>query len=59
MFYRSIKVKLNMSICPYCKQNISLNDVKKENKGIGFIGQETMYICPHCDYILGFTNRQR
>ncbi len=48
-----------MGICPYCKQNISLNDVKKENKGTGFIGQETMYMCPHCDYILGFTNRQR
>lgn len=59
MQYVFIKEKMNMAICPYCKQNISLNDVKKENKGTGFIGQETMYYCPHCNYILGFSNRQR
>ncbi len=48
-----------MGICPFYKQNISINDVKKENKGTGFIGQETMYCCPYCDYIIGFSNRQR
>ena len=48
-----------MGNCPYCKQSISLNELKTEKKGTGFIGQEIMYMCPHCEYILGFSNRQR
>lgn len=48
-----------MGNCPYCKQKVSLKEVKTEIIGTGFIGQEKMYICPHCENILGFSNRQR
>ena len=44
-----------MGICPYCKQHIALHEVKKETSGVGFFKQEIMYICPHCDTILGFS----
>jgi len=42
-----------MGICPYCKQHIELKDVKIERKGI--MTQDRMYVCPLCDYILGFS----
>ena len=48
-----------MGNCPYCKQHLSFNDVKTEEKGIGFIGKEKMYICPHCNMILGFSMKMR
>lgn len=52
-----------MAKCPYCKQEITLNETKKElaesvetvHKEVkGLIKKEIMYSCPHCDSILGF-----
>jgi uncharacterized protein YbaR (Trm112 family) len=48
-----------MGICPYCKQNINLKDIKVEKKGRGIVEQEKMYMCPFCNYILGFSNAIR
>ena len=48
-----------MGNCPYCKQQLSINDVKTEEKGKGFIEKEKMYICPHCNMILGFSMKMR
>jgi uncharacterized Zn-finger protein len=45
----------NMGICPYCKQYIDLRNVKIEKKGKGIVEQDRIYICPFCDYILGFS----
>ena len=45
--------------CPYCKQQLSINDVITEEKGKGFIEKEKMYICPHCNMILGFAMKMR
>jgi hypothetical protein len=44
-----------MAHCPYCKQGITLQDVKREVKGVGFLKQEIMYVCPYCDTIVGFS----
>ena len=44
----------NMGNYPYCKQKISLNDIKKETNVIALLKQEIMYTCPHCENILGF-----
>ncbi len=44
-----------MGICPYCKQDIRLAEVKREVKGLGFLKQEIMYSCPFCDKVLGFS----
>ena len=44
-----------MGICPYCKQHIEFKDVKIERKGKGFMSPDRMYVCPFCDYILGFS----
>lgn len=44
-----------MGNCPYCKQKVSLNDLKTEIKGKGFLKQEIMYVCPHCENILGIS----
>ena len=44
-----------MSKCPHCKQDVNLENVKKETKGAGFIKQEILYFCPHCKSILGFS----
>ena len=41
--------------CPHCKNEIPLETVNKEVKGAGFIKQEIMYSCPHCQSILGFS----
>lgn len=49
-----------MAKCPYCEGPITLNqnenpearEVRKEVKGI--LKKEVMYICPHCDRVLGF-----
>ena len=48
-----------MGICPYCKQHIVLNDVEIEKKGKGIVEQDRMYVCPVCDYILGFSYAMR
>lgn len=34
-----------MKYCPYCKQKVSLNDLKTEIKGKGFLKQEIMHVC--------------
>jgi len=41
--------------CPLCKGEVSLDTIKKETKGIGLLKQEIMYMCPHCQAILGFS----
>ena len=48
-----------MGNCPYCKRIIGINDIKIEEKGIGFIEKEKMYIYSHCDTILGFSSKMR
>jgi hypothetical protein len=44
-----------MTKCPYCKQEVTINDVHREVRGTGFLKQEIMYSCPHCDLIIGFS----
>jgi uncharacterized protein with PIN domain len=44
-----------IAYCPYCKGEIILRDVKREVQGVGFLKQEIMYVCPHCDTIVGFS----
>jgi hypothetical protein len=44
-----------MAVCPYCRQQVTLQDVVREKKGRGIFKQETMYSCPHCQHILGFS----
>lgn len=46
---------MKMPVCPYCKQRLSLKDVKREVQGKGFLKQEIMYFCPYCDAVLGFS----
>ena len=48
-----------MGICPYCKQYVDLHSVKIEKKGKGVVEQDRIYICPYCDYILGFSYAMR
>lgn len=48
-----------MGICPYCKQHLVLSDVHIEKKGKGIVEQDRMYVCPTCDYILGFSYTMR
>jgi len=45
-----------MAKCPHCKQEIKLEEVKKETRGYGFLKQEIMYYCPHCESVLGFAS---
>ncbi len=44
-----------MPKCPHCKQDVSLKNIKKEIEGKGFLKQETLYYCPHCLSVLGFS----
>ena len=37
-----------MPKCPYCKGEITFDNVGFKKKGIGAIKQEIMYFCPHC-----------
>lgn len=48
-----------MGICPYCKQHIVLNEVEIEKKGKKIVEQVRMYVCPVCDYIIGFSSAMR
>ena len=49
-----------MAKCPYCDKPVQLstnggnpnNEVRKEVEGS--VKKEVMYICPHCDRVLGF-----
>ena len=43
-----------MGICPYCKQHLDFRNVEMEKKGRGIADQESMYMCPFCNYILDF-----
>ena len=61
IFYKlllSLRGKI-MGICPYCKQNLDIKDIIIEKRGKGIGGQERMYMCPFCNYILGFSNAIR
>lgn len=40
---------------PHCQGEVTLETVKKEIKGAGFLKQEILYYCPHCEKILGFS----
>jgi len=44
-----------MGICPYCKQFIDLQTVIIEKKGKEPEEQNRIFVCPYCDYILGFS----
>jgi hypothetical protein len=44
-----------MAKCPYCKGDVTFGNIEKEKKGIGFLKQEIMYVCPHCKSILGLS----
>jgi len=48
-----------MGICPYCKQYIDLHNVIIQKKGRGAGEQDRIYVCPFCDYILGFSYAMR
>ncbi len=41
--------------CPHCKAEVTLGTINKETKGAGFFKQESMYSCPHCLSVLGFS----
>jgi len=43
-----------MPVCPFCKGELDLKNIRIETKGAGFLKQEIMYYCPHCDSVLGF-----
>jgi len=44
-----------MAKCPYCKIEVTFDSMKKDTKGVGFLKQEIMYSCPHCQSILGLS----
>jgi len=50
-----------MPKCPYCSNSVTLDrkhaesagpEIRREKKG--FLKKEIMYVCPHCDRVLGF-----
>jgi uncharacterized protein YlaI len=44
-----------MGKCPFCKGDVTLDNVETEKKGLGFLKQEIMYTCPNCKSILGIS----
>ncbi|HAL44556.1 MAG: hypothetical protein A2Y12_02695 [Planctomycetes bacterium GWF2_42_9] len=49
-----------MGKCPYCRKDVALESKERENHQViryikGFIKKEVMYVCPHCESILGFS----
>jgi uncharacterized protein with PIN domain len=44
-----------MAKCPHCNADVTLENVEKETKGVGFFKQETLYSCHKCKKVLGFT----
>lgn len=48
-----------MGYCPHCKQQLSIHDIITEERGKGIIEKEKMYMCPHCNMILGFAMKMR
>jgi len=55
MFINYKSYLLVMAKCPFCKLEITLETVKKEKKGFGFLKQEILYSCPHCQCVLGIS----
>lgn len=45
--------------CPKCGARVSLDTVMSDYDGIGWVGQEKMWYCPHCMSVLGFTAWKR
>jgi hypothetical protein len=45
-----------MGICPYCKQYIDLHNIIIEKKEKSIEDRDRIYVCPFCDYILGFSS---
>lgn len=51
-----------MAKCPYCRKPVTLGEVSRESSEVrairkeiaGAIKKEVMYVCPHCDCVLGF-----
>ncbi len=54
-----INTRLDMGNCPFCKQRVDIKEIKTEERGNGFIEKEKMYMCPHCESILGFAMKMR
>ena len=54
-----MKETKTMGYCPHCKQQVSIYDIKTEEKGKGVIDKEKMYVCPHYNMILGFALKMR
>jgi hypothetical protein len=44
-----------MSKCPHCKQNITINELKRDTLGSGIFMQEIMYSCPLCDTVISIS----
>ena len=44
-----------MAKCPHCKVDVTFDNVQVEKKGLGFLKQEIMYVCPSCKCILGLS----
>ncbi len=42
------------SICPHCKGTVNLSNVLRE-KDVKDSAIETLYACPHCKAVLGFS----
>ena len=41
-------------VCPHCEKD--LTEIYAKSQGAGFImGKDTMYFCPHCSKVLGFS----
>jgi len=45
----------SMPKCPHCKKEVTFDNLKMKQKGFGFLRQEAMYICPHCDCIIAIS----
>jgi len=46
---------IHMAKCPFCKKEVTLKNVDKEVSGFGLFKQETIYSCPNCKSVLGFS----
>lgn len=45
--------------CPKCGELLSLDSMRHEDSGVGWVGQERMWYCPKCMAVLGFTAWKR
>jgi len=51
-----------MAKCPHCGKPVAMGKASRSSSGVreirkevaGTIKKEVMYICPHCDCVLGF-----